>query len=298
MWFKTKQFNEESNDFKKMVSLICSLNSEELYDWSLGRIIDWKYGLWNDKKQNASYFSDTTTLWYSYLDELAGFIVSEDGSNELQYVVDKKYKFLYDKMIKLSKEKYATIETVCSIDDSIKIDYLTKNGFRDAGEYEVTFVYNADNFISLNTNLPHGFTIQTMESYNNYVSQINVKRNAFRNNRELTPKDYYAYEFVKQSPLYDPSMDFVVVNELQEAVACCEGFIDYQNSIMEIERVCTHSDYRQKGLAKAVISECIKQGLQRGVKKIQITGLNEITQKLYASYGNSEKIIKRKFVYS
>ena len=163
MWFNEKQFCNESNDFKKMVNLICSLNSSEIYDWSLGRIIDWKYGLWNDKKQNASYFSDTTTLWYSYLDELAGFILSEDGSNELQYVVDKKYVFLYDKMIKLSKEKYTTIETVCNIDDSMKIDYLTKNGFRDAGEYEVTFVYDADNFTSLNLNLPHGFTIQTME---------------------------------------------------------------------------------------------------------------------------------------
>lgn len=297
MWLHSKQFNDETDDFKNIIKLICSLNSDEVYDWSLGRIIDWKYGLWNDKKQEPCFFNKTTTLWYSYLDELVGFVLSEDGSNELQYVVNKKYTFLYEDMIKLSKEKYKTIETVCTISDSEKVNYLIKNGFSDAGEYEVTFVYSASDFVSLNVDLPNKYAIQTMDSYKNYTSQINLRRNAFRNNRELTPKDYYAYEFVKKSPIYDPKMDFVVTNELQEAVAGCEGFIDYQNSIMEIERVCTHSEYRQKGLAKAVICECIKQGLLRGVKRIQITGLNDITQKIYASYGKSKKIIKHKFIY-
>lgn len=298
MWFRTKQFNEESDDLKKMVHLICVLNSEEIYDWSLGRIIDWKYGLWREEKQKTCFFEKTTTLWYSYLDELTGFVLSENGSNELQYVISNKYSFLYEDMINFTKGRYETIETVCSINDTIKIDYLLKNGFVDAGEHDATYVYNAQDISFVKAFLPTNYSIQTMDTYTNYASQIELKRNAFGGNREFSSKDYYAFEFVRTSPIYDPSMDFVVINDLQEAVAGCEGFIDYQNSIMEVERVCTHSDYRQRGLAKAVINECIKQGLKRGIKRIHISGWNDITKRIYSSYGKSQQIIKHQFIYN
>jgi len=297
VWFKSKQYIEDSNYFKKMCELICLLNSEDIYDWSLGRIIDWKYGLWNEIKQDTFFFEKTTMLWINYLDELAGFVLSENGSNEVQYVLNKKYSFLYESMISFSKEKYETIETVCNITDTAKVDYLLKHGFVDIGECETTFVYDSKDIVFNTKSLPDGYNIQAMDTYKNYINQIDLKRNAFRNNRKLLPKEYYAYEYVKSSPLYDASMDFVIINDLQEAVAGCEGFIDYQNSIMEVERVCTHTDYRKRGFAKTIIGECIKHGIERGVKKIHITGWDDTTKNLYSSYGNNLQISKHKFVY-
>jgi ribosomal protein S18 acetylase RimI-like enzyme len=100
----------------------------------------------------------------------------------------------------------------------------------------------------------------------------------------------FAYNHVRESPLYDPSMDIVLVNDRGEAVAGCEGFIDYENGIMEVERVCTDPDYRRRGFAGAVIGNCVRRGKTRGIQAVQISGLNEDTIRLYASFGSHQAI--------
>lgn len=53
----------------------------------------------------------------------------------------------------------------------------------------------------------------------------------------------------------------------------------------EIETICTHSDYRRKGLAEAVIKECMKRLDKLGIKKVYITAWNDITNNLYEKIG-------------
>jgi N-acetylglutamate synthase-like GNAT family acetyltransferase len=85
-------------------------------------------------------------------------------------------------------------------------------------------------------------------------------------------------------------MDIVLVNGKGKAVAGCVGFIDYENGIMEVERVCTDPDYRKRGFAGTVIRECVGRGKTRGIQAVQISGLNEDTIRLYASFGRHEAL--------
>jgi GNAT superfamily N-acetyltransferase len=296
MWLSKRNFASQLGDFKKMCALVIKLNSESIADWSLGRIVDWRFGLWNESKQQDVFFEQNAVLWFNYLDDLTGFCLSEDGSPEFQMIIDRKYPILNQFMIDDLKTKYGTISTVCSQKDEVKKACLLRNGFRDTGPVETTFVYRADRIAFPNLESA-GYTTIGMDEYGNIEEQIRLKNNAFNGGKALQNHEIAAYHYVKKSPIYDPSMDLVLLDENGKPVSGCEGFIDYANGIMEIERICTHENYRHRGLAKAVIAECIKRGLSRGVITVQITGWNDETCHLYGSFGEHTVIIRHRYAY-
>jgi len=67
--------------------------------------------------------------------------------------------------------------------------------------------------------------------------------------------------------------------------ASCLGFLDTANRISEIERVCTHSAYRRRGLAEAVIRACFQRLAQRGVERAYITAYGPEADALYEKLG-------------
>jgi GNAT superfamily N-acetyltransferase len=136
-----------------------------------------------------------------------------------------------------------------------------------------------------------------MDEFADRASQTALRNNAFRRSREMSAGYVFASAYVKRSPLYDPYMDIVVVNGDGLAIAGCEGIIDYENGLVEIERVCTHDQYRKKGYATMAIHECIKRGIQRGVTKVQITGMNDVTRHMYSRFGESLVVKKHRFAY-
>ena len=82
------------------------------------------------------------------------------------------------------------------------------------------------------------------------------------------------------------------MNEKGEPVSTCMGLWDKQNQFMEVEVVATKKEYENRGLAKAVISECIKRGMKKGVKEFSISAWEEKTRKLYSSFGKARAVRK------
>jgi ribosomal protein S18 acetylase RimI-like enzyme len=68
-------------------------------------------------------------------------------------------------------------------------------------------------------------------------------------------------------------------------VSGCEALIDAWNAEADIERVCTHSSFRQRGFARAVIQECLYRLQEMGLRQAYITGYSEAAMRLYASLG-------------
>ena len=295
MWLKKRNFCEGEDDFKNMCALVIKLNAQSIADWSLGRIVDWRYGLWNEEKWQEGFFERNAVLWETYLDELVGFCLSENGDPEFHLLGDPRFPILNQFMIEDLIQKDGKIQTLCSQNEEEKKTRLLKSGFRDSGPAETTFVYQAKD-ISLTSQKPEGYRIVGMDAYDDIEEHIRLKHHAFNEGKTLQNRQIAAYAYVKKSPIYDPTMDLVVLNENGKPVAGCEGFIDYANGIMEIERVCTRQDQRHRGLAKAVIGECIKRGLGRGVRTVQITGWNDETCHLYALFGEYTVIVRHRFV--
>ena len=295
MWLTKRNFREGADDVKLMCALVIKLNAQSIADWSLGRIVDWRYGLWNEEKWQEGFFERNAVLWETYLDELVGFCLSENGDPEFHLLGDPRFPIITAFMIDELVKKDGKIQTLCSQNEEAKKAYLIKSGFCDAGPAETTFVYQAKD-ISLTSLKPEGYRIVGMDAYDDIEEHIRLKHHAFNEGKALQNGQIAAYAYVKKSPIYDPTMDLVVLNENGKPVAGCEGFIDYANGIMEIERVCTRKDYRGRGLSKAVIGECIKRGLGRGVRTVQITGWNDETCHLYALFGEHTVIVRHRFV--
>jgi ribosomal protein S18 acetylase RimI-like enzyme len=296
MWYYDKAFDSSGNDLMNMCGLMVSLNRIDgpHSDWTLGRVVDWKYGLWNPAKLEESFFARHCHLWYDRLGTLAGFALSENGKGDFSMFTREPYRFLYSDMIAWAEEELAPGHEALAMtvpeEDAERRAALELVGFGNEGHCETTAWYRIEDFKFAATTLSPGFALLSMAEYGNYDSQRTMKNAAFRAGKPMDDARLFAFSHVRESPLYDPAMDIVLVNDRQEAVAGCEGFIDYENGVMEVERVCTVPEYRRRGYAGAVIRECVRRGMARGIKAAQISGLNENTIRLYASFGRHSAI--------
>ena len=59
------------------------------------------------------------------------------------------------------------------------------------------------------------------------------------------------YGHTRQGPIYHPQADLCVMAADGRFVSGCEALIDARNGEADVERVCTHSDFRRRGFARA-----------------------------------------------
>jgi len=78
-------------------------------------------------------------------------------------------------------------------------------------------------------------------------------------------------------------------------VAGCEALIDARNGVADIERVCTHSRFRRRGFARAVIQECLDRLRDMGMCRAYMTGYSPEAIALYGSLGAAEE--SKSFIY-
>jgi len=83
------------------------------------------------------------------------------------------------------------------------------------------------------------------------------------------------------APGYSSDWDFIVVDSKGEHLAFCVAWLYTENKIAEIDPVGTHPDFRRKGLAKAVITNCFIKLWKNGIHEAQIIGFSDAAKKLY-----------------
>jgi GNAT superfamily N-acetyltransferase len=298
MWFIDYNFK---NNLKEMSRLLIESNGRfnSSLDWSLGRLIDWKYGLWNDSKFNPDFHRQNAHLWRNYMGEMLAFVISENGDDSIQVITHPNYEYLFSQVIDFALKNWLPERKALSIvtaeQDKERIRTLLKFGFKELGHCESSYLYHINDISLPVIKLPEGLTIQTMAENGDYEQQLDLKNNAFHQDKPISDMYQIANEYVRTSPIYDSDIDFVIVNHEGQHVAGCEGFIDYENRLMEIERICTRDAYRNQGLSKAIISACIQKGYKKGAQRFHISAWNDVTHKVYASFGDYEKIDRYEF---
>src|SRR5690606_10867090 len=124
--------------------------------------------------------------------------------------------------------------------------------------------------------LEKGFTIVDMATHPDYVAQRVLRNDAFRNRRDASEEELRRqlrfYNHSHKGPLYHPQTDLCVMAPDGRFVAGCEALIDAHNLEADIERVCTHSEFRRRGFARAVIQECMARLRQMGMRYAYIAG--------------------------
>jgi GNAT superfamily N-acetyltransferase len=133
-----------------------------------------------------------------------------------------------------------------------------------------------------------------MKSHPDYRAQNILRANAFQKKEHLSEEElnermkYFSYNM--HGPIYHPDTDVYVMAKDGQLVAGCEALINARCSEADIERVCTHSNFRKRGFARAAIQECLYRLKEMGIYNAYITGYSPEAIGLYGSLGAMDEV--------
>jgi ribosomal protein S18 acetylase RimI-like enzyme len=289
-----RPFDDAQHDFEKMWRFLQQdyAQKQDRFSWLVSRLGDWRYGLWNEKKYIPTFFRDYAQLWVDAFDQLQGFVLSENGDNIIYIFTAQGYEYLYAEILAWTVQhwgpRYATLKIEVHEFQTNAITQLERAGFHSLGEIAVTRQYDLHVKANEPVKLASGFRIMTMAEnadYACYAAKGLLFVNGFDGKDQATEFDLLRFEYSRQNPAYDPSLDFSVITPEGMQVASCVGFIDPAYGMAEVEKVCTHSQYRRQGLAEAVIHACFQRLSQRGFDTAYITGYSGEANGLYEKLG-------------
>lgn len=295
-----RPFVFESSDFKRMCTLIIQDNAtkKEAFVWHIARLVDWKYNLFNIKRHFPDNFSLAAHLWFNYLDEMVGFVISEELDDQFEILLLKEYNHLYPEML-----SWATFEwapqfgqlTTCAVETHVeRINALEQAGYIRTKDVEVIRIFDTAQFCD------HPFPIaplsfQNMAENKNYDNQRLLRMSNWPNNTEDKQLDDAVRAYCRTSPIYDARFDFVLVDGSGTHISGCEAFIDRANNTSEIERVCTHVEHYNKGYAQETLQSCMRVLYENHIATAYLTGWDDKTIHLYGKLGHIKEF--KRFSY-
>jgi predicted N-acetyltransferase YhbS len=140
-------------------------------------------------------------------------------------------------------------------------------------------------------NLPEGFSLQSMADENN----IELRREIFgRGFNHPDPSEWpsvFAYEELQRAPDYRKDLDLYIVGPEGNHVACCIIWHDAHNRIGILEPVCTHPDFRRRGLGREVMMEAIRRVAALDAEKVVVGS----GQHFYEAIGFEKKHVSHRW---
>jgi len=286
-----RPFIYESSDFKRMCALLVrdNANKRDSFVWHIGRLVDWKYNLFNFKRCFPGNYADAAHLWFSYDDQLVGFVISEEFNEQFDIIVLEEYEHLYPEILAwvLAEwgQQHRQIITSAVETHQRRIFALERAGYQQTGEVEMTRIFDTTSF----RDVPYPVAplrFESMAENKNYANQAALRRSAWPNYSYDPQNDEATRAYMRTSPIYDARFDFVLVDETGTHVSGCEAFIDYANNTAEIERVCTHAEHHNKGYSKMTLRACLRTLHENHIGTAYISGGYDKTIHLYGALGH------------
>lgn len=285
-----RDFIYESNDFDIMCKFIIQDNTckNDYYIWHIGRIVDWKYNIFNIKKHFPDNYSNGAHLWFDNFHNLIGFVISEDFNNDFSVLLKDSYSNLYPELLQwVEKEwgcKYDVLVTSAVEYQTELIKVLDAQGYKKNDSMERARIFDTSIFKDYEIQ-DTSVSFQSMAENGDYDNQAILRGNAWPKNisKEM---ERQIREYTRRSPIYNANFDFVLINKEGRHVSGCEAFIDYENNTAEIERVCTHSDFYNKGYAQKVLKACMRKLFENNIMTAYLSGDYDKTFHLYGKLGH------------
>lgn len=294
-----RNYSEVSGDFNRLCRFIVEYNDHARTHstWCLGRLVDWKYGLWEDKTSIAGFCDKNAHLWFNGFGELASFAISENGRSGFAIIMMEGYRFLFEEILQWVLGNWGDrgpgLSTEITEFQTTETGILERFGFRLGSTFS-TQRFDLTMELMERFPLEKGFTIVDMHMHPNYREQRILRDDAFKGNSSVTEeqlnRELMFYNHIHEGPIYHPQCDLCVMAEDGRFVAGCEALIDARNASADIERVCTHSDFRRRGFARAVIQECMYRLRDMGIRNAYIGGYSPEAIALYRSLGHVDEL--------
>ncbi len=292
-----RSYSEVSGDFRRLARFVTTQMPyfRTHSTWCLGRFVDWQYGLYENKTALPGFPERNAEVWFDGFDEVAGFAISESGDARIAILLAPGYRFLFAELLEWSLTNWAERGPRFTVEVTERqvpeMATLERCGFhRGAAFYTQRFDLAREPVRHFA--LESGFVIVDMRSHGDYRGQRILRDNAFIGitpTEEVLQRHMAFYNHSQAGPIYHPDTDLCVMAPDGQLVAGCEALIDAANVEADIERICTHSDFRRRGFARAVTQECLNRLREYGLRNAYITGYDPDAIALYRSLSATEE---------
>jgi GNAT superfamily N-acetyltransferase len=303
-----RYYSEENGDFNRLAQFFFKVGGvpRSQSTWCLGRIVDWKWAVYDNKRAYTAFCNENAHLWFDGYGELAGFAISESGDPGFHVLTLDGYRFLYEEMLQWVLENWKEripdkgpcFSTEVTEHQGWEIRVLERSRFR-CTDTLFTRRFDLTQELLSRTPLEPGFVIVDLKSHPDYRAQAFLRANAFQKKSGLSEEELHDRlkhtNHSNQGPIYHPEIDLCVMAEDGRFVSGAEALINAHCLEADIERVCTHSDFRQRGFARAVSLECLYRLKEIGIRNAYITGYSPAAIALYGSMGHADEF--RSFIY-
>ncbi len=231
-------------------------------------------------------------LWENYGKIVA--LANPEEKNHYFIQINPEYEKLESQIVEQIENKCKTnnsdTASIISLEDNIiREEVLTNNGFEKGSIYGILRMRPIKEPIR-DYKLPEGYRICPVQPEKDFKNIAAAVRVVFGHGEWFTDKILYniaSYSF------YRPDLDLIAVTPDEEIASFLTFRVDPDIRVAELEPMGTHPDHRRKGLAKALISEGLKQLMSYDPTLIFIGGAANTVEanRLYEVTGFTEKIL-------
>ena len=290
-------FDNSDSEYRLIRDLLLHIETRSDVDnsWDPGRMDWWRYNYHADK--GADFFRSNVRYWKNDRDQVVGLFVSEYGDDDFFIVTHPDSRTLFDEILEWGIQHWANDKSSITTDvfsfAQNKIDRLLTAGFVEQGLVENFRTYSLNQY-DFGFELAPGFSLKSFSEYGDYESRVRLVNNAFSSTSYTEER----LRSIQSSPTYRAELDLVIVNDQNESVGYCMGWIEENDPhLAHIEPMGVHTDYRRLGFGKALAKACFRRLSKHGVKHVTIASKAEpdVANYLYESLNPSDT--KRAFRY-
>ena len=273
-------------EFDEMRNLLVTsyLESRKPLNWRLAMAENWNYG--SRYLEPLEYFTSRAHLWRNDAGELVGFLIRDDFLIYPQ--VHYGYRHLVDAMLDWAECNWggekAQINTMVYDWDGQRQKLLSQCGYENRGAIEDVRIYDLSRKYP-EVSLPPGFQIISMAEYGDSQARIDLENSVWG-----ATLDEAWFRGKSSAPSYSSKWDLMVIAPDGKPVAASLVWLYPKNQTAEIDPLGTHPEYRNRGLARALVLESFKRMSANQIRYVYIASFaqNPIVSHLYNSLQPSE----------
>ena len=142
------------------------------------------------------------------------------------------------------------------------VQHATTRGFQLDDEWTIVHLSRELDTPLDEPKLPDNFSFRTLRGQSEVEAYVNLHQTAFGSTAMQVG---WRRQTLKMQQ-YQPNLDLFIVNEEDQPVAFCIGWVHPSEPLGQIEPLGVHPDYQRLGLGRAVLLE--------GLRQLQIHGVN------------------------
>lgn len=291
MKIRHTRYSGYKKDFFDMRNLLIESygKRDKPLNWLIGRLDNWRFAAFTAMvEKDPNFYQKNAHLWRKDDNELIGFFISENGKEYFELQIHPEYRFLEEEMLKWTIENWAQgknqIITIFFKYDTARIRLFEKYDFECQGVVGFDYRYDTNQYTKC-VDMASNFRIEAFSESYDYENRIETERLTF--SRDSLNREWF--ETKALAPGYSSDWDLAIVAPDGKVVAFCLAWLDKKNKVAEIDPVGTHPDYRKRGFAKALLTDCFVRLNKNGIIKAHIQGFSESAKKLYESLMPAEK---------